>query len=143
MTKFPFWLQLALDELGTKEFPGVAVNPRIAEYLATVGMPSDDGIGWCSGFVEWCFEHSFIKGTKNALARSWTTWGEKSDLRHGAVVVFRRGSDQKLGHVNFLLDYGLGENVVYGIGGNQRDRVSISPYLVENIVAVRWPKLEA
>lgn len=143
MTRFPPWLELALDELGVQEVSGKGTNPQIAEYLKTVDMPSDDDIGWCSALENWLMIKSFIQGTRSALARSWCSWGEKSELRSGAVVVLKRGADPKYGHVTNCLDWAAGEPVFYGIGGNQRNRVAISPYLLTNILAVRWPKLEA
>lgn len=142
MNRLPFWLTLAIDELGVKEVPGLATNPRIAEYLETVGMPGNDEIAWCSAFMNWDMKMSFIKGTGSPMARSWCTWGIPVELRRGAVVVFKRGDNPIYGHVSLALDFSPGENLVYCIGGNQRNRVAVTAYPTQDIVAIRWPKWE-
>jgi hypothetical protein len=77
----PPWLEIAVKELAIKEYAGEADNPRVVEYLktTTLGSPenANDETPWCSSFVNWCMEQVHLKGTDNAMARSWRHWGKK------------------------------------------------------------------
>lgn len=144
MNKIPYWLTVAIDELGEHEIAGDANNPRIQEYLSTVNLRDrPDEVPWCSAFVNWALQLAGVAGTGLANARSFETWGEPiKDIRRGAVVVIPRGKESWMGHVALVLDYNEDEEVVYLIGGNQRDRVSIMAVYKSKIIAVRWPKGE-
>ena len=48
----------------------------------------------------------------------------KACPRLGDIVVYSRGSNPASGHVNFFLDQSTLN--VYGVGGNQGDRVSVN-----------------
>lgn len=141
MKNIPSWLILAVGELGQKEVSGKESNPRIVEYLTSVGQLGIDEIPWCSAFVNWIMESNYIKGTDSAMAKSWSNWGKHTELRRGAIVIFNRGKDPRSGHVSILLDLCEDEDLIYCIGGNQRDRVSISAYKSKDVVASRWPKI--
>lgn len=144
--KIPYWLSIALYELGQHEMAGEdANNERIQEYLASVGLKdSPDEVPWCSAFVNWVLMHAGVEGTNLANARSWLTWGVGlSELRRGAVVVVPRGDQAWMGHVCFVLDFDdVNPDVVYVIGGNQRDRVSVSMVKKSAILGIRMPKEE-
>ncbi len=135
----PTHLQIAFSQLGTFEYTlphkvktvlGVKTyksNPQIEKYLSCVGMPSDDKIPWCSAFVNWCLMEAGLTGTHSALARSFLSWGIEIDSpQPGDIVVIRRGVSKVKGHVYFYLDHGKGW--IYGIGGNQNDRVGVNTY---------------
>ena len=63
----PWWLDIAFEEIGTKEILGGQDNPRILEYLSTVKLPKDmakhDEIAWCAAFVNWSLKGAGLKGT--------------------------------------------------------------------------------
>lgn len=135
----PFWLEIALAELGVHEILGSVSSDRINEYLKTCSLAPNDEIPWCSAFVNWVMAQTFIKGTNNGMARSWLTWGEVTEPRLGCIVVFSRPEGgATAGHVGIQLDNSAGKVTV--IGGNQNNRVGISQYLAATVLGYRWPK---
>ena len=138
-TDVPLWLYIAVKEIGVAEIAGADSNPRINEYLKTVGMSPCDEIPWCAAFVNWTFKQAFMEGTNNAMARSYLSWGIRCNPRIGAVVVFDRpGAAPGSGHVAFRLDESAG--MVYVIGGNQGNRVGIGRYPANLVLGYYWPK---
>lgn len=131
----PKWLEVAEKEIGVKEIVG-GENARIIEYHSSTTLHAkEDEIPWCSSFVNWCIEHAGLKGTKNALAKSWLSWG--IDITHpvlGCICVIRRkqkGNDKVTGsttgyHVGFWIT--AQDNRVHLLGGNQSDQVKISSF---------------
>jgi uncharacterized protein (TIGR02594 family) len=132
-------IEYALVELvaGVAEVPGPGSNPRVLEYLHTVGLGRDDETAWCSAFTNWCHEQAGITGTGKGNARSWLSWGGKPDSPClGDVVVLWRGSrDGWQGHVGFWV--GGSGGAVLILGGNQGDRVSIAAYSPERVLGYR------
>ncbi len=147
--EFP-WLAVARAEIGVKEFPGDADNPRIVEYLSStnLGAPStsQDETSWCSAFVNWCVERAGYEGTDSAWARSWLRWGKDAggDPPIGAIVVLARPPDPSSGHVGFLLEkpnltLPRDEQAIGLLGGNQSDSVRVSSYPVGRLLGYRVP----
>jgi len=137
----PPWLEVAVKELGVKEYEGSADNPRIVEYLktTTLGEPDNknDEPFWCSTFVNWCMKQAHLNGTNRAMARSWLHWGEKlANPRFGCVVVFKRPPSTTAGHVGFYI--GETPTGIQVFGGNQGDEVKISPYSKQRVLGYRW-----
>lgn len=134
-------LEVALGELvaGVAEVPGPASNPRVSEYLRTVGLGPDDETPWCSAFVNWCFQQVQQAGSGKGNARSWMGWGKPTtNPKPGTVTVFWRGSrDGWQGHVAFYLGEVGGAVIV--LGGNQGDRVSVTAYSKERLLGYREP----
>ena len=97
------WFDVAMQEIGEKEFPGGASNPRIMEYLATVHIDGTDEIPWCSAFVNWCIKQAGLQGTDKGNARSWLDWGRILQAPQiGAIVVLERGALPWQGHAGFV-----------------------------------------
>src|ERR1700761_7984860 len=124
----PKWLEIANAELGVHEAAGGAINPRIAEYYAAVGLhPSDDEVAWCSAFANFCMQQAGLSGSGSAAARSWLRWGRQIDLTRaqvGDVAVFWRDSAVGWkGHVAFFVGAAGGNLLV--LGGNQGNAVSV------------------
>ena len=155
--RVPRYLEIAEDEIGIKEVPGTGNHPRILEYHATTTLgnwaKSKDSVPWCSSFVNWAVTNSGLKGTDNALARSWMTWGEPVDEpRLGDIVVIKRlarGRDRRTGsfggyHVAFYVRRRRGRLRL--LGGNQANSVKFSNYSLRRyeIKAVRrWSSSSA
>ena len=130
-------LIIALGELGQKEAPGDEDNPRISEYLKTVGMGGSDEIPWCAAYVNWCLVNSKVEGTGKPNAKSFNNWGfDIQAPRPGAITVFHRGSQAWQGHVGFFLDQTT--SYVYLLGGNQENKVCLRPYSKSRLVGYRW-----
>jgi len=141
-SKIP-WLSIAEVEMHTgvdEVSGGLSHNPRIVEYHRTTTLrATSDETPWCSSFVNWCIEQSGIKGTKSALARSWLNWGDTvAKPARGAVVVFKRGTDKRKGHVAFFWEKRSARVLV--LGGNQDNQVSIKSYPKNDVLGFRWPE---
>jgi len=132
------WMNIAWDELGTKEIAGDKDDPRIIDYHATTSLKAgDDEVAWCSSFVNWVMKQAGIEGSNSAAARSWLGWGLKlSQPRYGAIVVFKRGSSAWQGHVAFYLD--SDETHITVLGGNQSNRVCVAKYPKRDLLQYRW-----
>lgn len=135
----PPWMQKALGEQGVHEWnPGD--NPRIKEYLASVGLSGPDETSWCSAFVNWCMKKSGYNGTGSGLASSWKNYGRAVGPTYGAVVVFQPLSAGASGHVGLL--HALESTRVWILSGNSGNQVRISAYPREKLVPgypYRWP----
>ncbi len=133
------WHAIAKAELGVKEIPGAADNPRIVEYHAATSLKaSDDETPWCSAFANWCMAEAGINGSGSAAARSWLSWGDPCEPRPGCIVVlWRVAPDAPTGHVGFLDS--LDGDRVWILGGNQGDKVSVAAFPVARVLAYRWP----
>jgi uncharacterized protein (TIGR02594 family) len=136
--EFP-WMSIAWSEVGVKEAPGEANNPRIVEYLRSTDLAavsaSQDSTFWCSGFVNWCVEKSGHAGSNSAWARSWLSWGRSvTRPRRGCIAVFSRGSG---GHVAFFVGAQGDEYQV--LGGNQADAVCMMGYPKARLLGFRVP----
>jgi uncharacterized protein (TIGR02594 family) len=141
------WLSVARGELGVTEGKGSANNPRVLEYHATTsGKASSDDVPWCSSFVNWSMEQAGYKGTDNAMARSWSNWGEavpKGQVKPGDVIVFPRGNDPAKGHVAIVSSVNADGSITV-VGGNQTKRgtdgaVTESTRHVNEAIAIRRP----
>lgn len=140
-------LDVALQEFlkGVREKPGPGSNPRISEYLKTVGLGADDSISWCSAFQAWCFKQAygtFPVGVTGA-ARSWLKVGQKvTEPEPGDIVIFWRGNPNSWqGHVAQYLGHNGGSLIV--VGGNQSDAVTIASYIEVQLLGYRRFHLEA
>jgi uncharacterized protein (TIGR02594 family) len=117
------WLKPATSELkrNTTRVAGAGNNPRILNYIsAAKGLKTSDyrtdETAWCSCFVNWVLQRAGYRGTDNALAASWRTWGEGIDhpVRGAVAIVIENGQAT---HVAFFSGY-YKEGVVL-LGGNQ------------------------
>lgn len=133
----PPWLTVALRELGTKEYVGIADNPRVIEYhSATTLHATDDEVPWCSSFVNWVMKQVGIKGTGSAAARSWLNWGVPIDKPiYGCVVILTRTGG---GHVGFFI--AEEDGITKLLGGNQGDAVNVRNYPTSRVIGYRMPK---
>jgi uncharacterized protein (TIGR02594 family) len=138
-TDTPPWLRTAENEIGIKEAPGAADNPRVLEYHSATSLGArDDAVAWCSAFVNWCMKQNDIPRTNSASARSWLNWGTRLDQPHkGCVTVLKRGSNPAQGHVALYVGDGAGS--VRLLGGNQSDQVKVSVFPTSMVLGYRWP----
>lgn len=131
-------LEIARAEIGTKEMPGKAANPRILEYHQNTKLRAiSDEIAWCSAFVNWVLKQAGIEGTDSSMARSFLKWGFplKSPIP-GCVVVLKRGKPP-FGHVAFFVRR-VQTGFIEVLGGNQSDQVKTSAYRESDVLGYRW-----
>jgi uncharacterized protein (TIGR02594 family) len=144
-TTEPRWLTLARAEIGTKEAPGDADNPRILQYDADAGHPEvkHDETAWCAAFTSSILKRSGITPTGSLLAKSYLTFGEKlTGPKIGCIAVLWRGSPSaSTGHVGFVT--GFTSTDISLLGGNQKTdgEVCIETFPRTRVLAYRWPVL--
>jgi len=128
-------IEIAKRELGTTEIPGAEDNPRIVKYGK--GTTKDDETPWCSYFVSWVCEQAGLPFTNKGTARSWLEIGNPVEKpKVGDVVVYWRGKkDGWQGHVGFYMGENNGK--IKTLGGNQRNKVSISEYGKDRVLGYR------
>jgi uncharacterized protein (TIGR02594 family) len=134
----PGWLTLAYDDLGMKEAPGKANNPRVIAMFKDAGFPGikTDSVAWCAASVGAWLQRAGHKPSGSLAARSYEHWGVgliKPAL--GAIATKKRSSWQ--GHV--FLVVGANKDTIFGLGGNQNDAVTIASFKRSEITSYRWP----
>lgn len=146
---FAPWFNIALSENGVSEIKTKGIhNGKIIEYhsTTTLGAKTDE-IPWCSSFVNWVMIAAGYKGTNNALAKSWASWGALvSTPFPGAITVIKRknkGSDTATGsstgyHVAFFVS--LSPTKIRLLGGNQGDKVKESGFMLRSYEVVGYRK---
>ena len=138
----PAWLGIAQGEIGQKEAPGNADNPRIVEYFgATTFGPHPDSVSWCGAFVSFCLNQAHIIDKGSARAADWLDFGEPlSAPRLGCIAVLKPQAPGSSGHVGFWVGQGGGKLEL--LAGNQHDEVDVTKYPVTAVFqgGLRWPK---
>lgn len=132
-------LKVAFNEIGIEEFPGEQHNPEIIKYAQETGIQgiTSDEIPWCSTFVNWVAWRCGLQHSGKPNARSWLNVGQRvSAPEPGDVVVFWREHPQSWkGHVGFFLGISPDATRVYCLGGNQGNRISVSAYRTDTVIA--------
>jgi uncharacterized protein (TIGR02594 family) len=122
-----YWI--AQQEVGISETPGIGNTQRILDYhKCTTLKATNDSVAWCSSFVNWAVQSAGGVGTKDAMARSWMTWGKRVySPQEGDIVIFNSPSRGPFAaHVAFFVS--LGPTTIKVLGGNQNDSVCFSEY---------------
>jgi uncharacterized protein (TIGR02594 family) len=126
-------LERALSEYGMAEIVGTGSNPDIEKYFKFVGASFKDDIPWCGAFMSWCQQ---IPKLSLLHARAWLNEGiPVVDPRPGDIVVLKRNESPAEGHVAFFCNQ-IG-NLVYLLGGNQANAVTVIPYLADHVIGYR------
>lgn len=141
----PAWLAKAHEEMGVEEVAGAESNPRILEYYASVGhawVKDDSKQAWCGYFLAWLFKDTHPLPAEPWRARAWEAWGDPiGEPVPGAVGIMPRTSDPALGHVFLFVQWSKDRQHVYGLGGNQGDKVCIQRFPARKVIW-RWPPKE-
>lgn len=143
------WMPFASGEIGKNE----EKNPdRVKEYHKVGGGSAmSESVPWCCSFVNWCLIQSSHKGTRSALARSHSNFGQAAGtpIPYGAIIVLKGSRGPSSGHVVFFTK-DLGDSFEC-IGGNQSydtsdkrkydtgGQVTRGKFKKDMIVAIRWP----
>ena len=139
-TSEPPWLTHARQYLGQAEIPGWRNNPLILRWWEAIKAPfRDDETPWCAAFVGGVLEEQGFRSSRNAAARSYMTWGVRLDyFATGCIVVLSRPGSSWSGHVGFLVGFDTQGRILL-LGGNQGNRVSITPFDASRVIGLRWP----
>lgn len=138
MTDKPKWIEIAESYVGTKEVSGPKNNSTVVNFWKRIGLSgiSNDEVPWCAAFVGAVLTDAGFSSTHSGLAKSYLRWGVALDKPvYGCVVVFTRKGG---GHVGFVVGQNK-DGLLYVLGGNQSDAVSIKLFKKDNIVGYRWP----
>lgn len=139
----PLWLTLAINDLGIAEIPGIKNNPKVVAMFKDAGFSGirDDETAWCAAFVGAKLRLAAIKSSNSLAALSYAEWGIKLPQPAIGAIGYKSRKDARGrtigGHVFFVV--GWDELHVYALGGNQNNRVSVSPILRKDIAGFRWP----
>jgi len=143
---YPLYALRAFEEFlwGVSEIPGPRHHERIQQYHAwtNVGPSAADEIPWCSSGLNFCMVVSGIRGTGNAMARSWLWWGRAiAEPTRGCVTVLQRGNPSgPSGHVGiFIRDRG---DLIELLGANQRDTWGFGSFPKMQLLGYRVPEPE-
>lgn len=142
------WFEEARHLMGVKEVGGDADNPVILDWAKDldISYPGDD-VPWCGLFVGHCIGATLPQEVlpANPLgARQWERFGDSTQPRVGAVMVFWRNSPQSgLGHVGFYVGQDDNANAYQILGGNQSDKVCFAWLDKSRFVSAHWPKSAA
>jgi uncharacterized protein (TIGR02594 family) len=131
-------LEIALQEYGVSEVPGPGTNARILQYLQELGSDiRDDETPWCSIFMSWVAKTAGYEYSQELVARSWLKLGDiVTDPKLGDIVIFWRVSPRSYqGHVGIYICERNG--LIYCLGGNQNNRVSIDGYVASRVLGYR------
>ncbi len=119
-----------------KEVTGKENNPRIVWYHAfTTLKATDDETPWCSAFMNAAAFSCGFQSKRSAAAISWKDFGIEGTGETGDIVVIQRKGGY---HVAFLHDtYRPGDKNMLLLGGNQSNKVGVSHFKAEGIIAIR------
>lgn len=129
-----------LEDYGMKEMAGAQSNPDILAFFKELGydwVTDDSSTAWCSAALSYYAKKCGYEYNKTLAARDWLKMPImvlKPQL--GDIVVFWRESPQSWkGHVGLYITQNA--SVVYCLGGNQNNTLSISAYPREQVLGYR------
>jgi uncharacterized protein (TIGR02594 family) len=139
------WFEEAKHLVGTKEVLGKGSNPEILTWAEDLDLQyKDDDVPWCGLFVAHCLGLTLPEEALpgNPLgARQWERFGDATEPRLGAVMVFWRVSPASgKGHVGFYVGEDADKTAFQILGGNQSNRVCLTWVGKDRLLGARWPK---
>jgi len=130
---------IALSQIGTKEFKGALHNKKVLEYFKVAGFPNiqNDEVAWCAAYVNFCLVQSGFIGSNKLTARSLLKVGKEvaKPITGDIVVLWRESPKSWKGHVGFYVRED--NSHIYVLGGNQSNSVNIAPYKKERLLGYR------
>lgn len=140
------WMAEAENLSGTEEILGSGNNPVILDWAKDLDIryPGDD-VPWCGLFVAHCIGATMpreVLPTNPLGARAWAVFGDATEPRVGALLVFWRESPSSgKGHVGFYT--GENRNAYRILGGNQSNKVGLALMGKDRLLKARWPRTAA
>lgn len=126
---------------GLSEVPGERSNPIIMEMARSLGLAyPDDSTSWCALFAGFVLKKSECEYVASLVARDFLQVGLPSpEPVFGALAIFWRESPTSWkGHVGFVLS--VSASHIYVLGGNQSNKVRVSPYPKSQLLGYRIPQ---
>lgn len=129
----------ALSLYGLAEVPGPGDNPFILQMAKDCGFDDyiHDEIAWCSLFPNWVALKTGYERSKSLSARSWLDYGSPVEVPEigDLVISWRINPTSPYGHVGFFIN--SRSSVLYLLGGNQNDSISIESFPSKRIIGCR------
>jgi uncharacterized protein (TIGR02594 family) len=128
------WLEL-MKYYGLMEIMGPKNNPIIVNWFEEMGFPNEpDETSWCSLTINIMAKKLGLPYTGKLDAKSWMKIGtEVLEPRIGHIVVFWRINKVGWqGHVGLYAGHSAGRSLIFVLGGNESDMVTIKPYPVNS-----------
>lgn len=142
------WHREALADLGIREAPGSANDPRVMKLFRDggFGWVKDETTPWCAIGLNGWLARAGVPGTSRPNARSFLEWGIRLAAPvPGCIVVISRPPVPWQGHVGIY--EGEDDTHVRLLGANQNDGVARDWFpksrLIRadgGLVSYRWPK---
>jgi uncharacterized protein (TIGR02594 family) len=134
----PLLLEM-LKYYGLKEVFGPQHDPEIVKMFHDIGYKwvNDDETSWCSAALNYFCKKLGYERSGTLDARSWLRVGMSIAYPQlGDVVVYWRvAKDSWEGHVGLFISNRNG--MIYTLGGNQNDMISIAPYAESRVLGYR------
>lgn len=129
----------AIQDLGTKEIPGLANNQKILQFLQYVDKSvKDETTSWCSAAVNYWAHDCGLPISGSLAARSWLKVGKNTTTPtrgNDIVVLWRVKPNSWQGHVGVYFHHN--KTHVWILGGNQSDQVSVEAFPITQLLAFR------
>jgi uncharacterized protein (TIGR02594 family) len=127
-----------LSHYGMKEIIGKESNPNIIAFFKELGYNiTDDETAWCSASLSFYAKECGYEYNKTLSARDWLKMPVmvlKPTI--GDIVIFWRESPTSWkGHVAIFIAQDL--NIIYCLGGNQGNQISIAGYPKDQLLGYR------
>ena len=133
------WVAEAMRLLGLHERQNYGVLANF--FAATRTLVDPRSTAWCGAFQHHIHVATIpgVEVPKNYLsARAWLDFGMETGPMLGATTILWRGS--KTGWQGHVFTYlGESEDRIYGVGGNQSDRVSKAWFPKSRLLGYRMP----
>lgn len=138
MNELP-WVAEARKHIGLAEIPGKNHNPKIINWLISLGAWwRDDETPWCGVFVAYCLKTAGRPIPKHWYrAKEYENYG--TDLTKPAYGCFAVMSRQGGGHVGIVVGEVSKGGDLLVLGGNQGNKVSIARFPRSRVTAYVWP----
>ena len=129
-----------LENYGLKEVSGADSNPKILEFFKELGydwVNDDSTTAWCSAMLSYYAKECGYEYNTSLSARDWLKMPVKVIKPvMGHVVIFWRESYKSWkGHVAIYI--ARDGNIIYCLGGNQNNSLSIAGYPLDQVLGYR------
>jgi uncharacterized protein (TIGR02594 family) len=141
----PLWLEAGIKLIGTKETIGSKDTKAIIDWAKEEGGSisetyTHDSIPWCALFANHILTKVGLKGTETLWALDFAGKWPSIKLAGPAVGAFAPMLRNGGGHIIVVVGKDQHGNIM-GLGGNQKDQVSIVPFPVSRLnKGFWWPK---
>ena len=130
-----------LKHYGLEEVVGKENNPEIVKMFSELGFDwiKDDETAWCSAMLNYFCMKLGYKRSGKLSARSWLSVGTEVKVPElgDIVVLWRSNINSWEGHVGLFISKNEKKNLIYVLGGNQGNMLSIRPYHESRVLGYR------